>query len=116
MVKLRVLGIGKSEKHNHYIFPKTQEVFTLIRELLKWLKFPEYEWDGFGRPRDKKWGESIYDEEENIKKYVDVRCAFENDGYYIEVVFGKDKVFLMIHTDKNRQQKLSRFLRKFFKN
>jgi len=115
MVKLKLLGIGKSEKHSHYTFPKTQEFFTVARKLLKLMGFQNYELEAFGRPIDKKWGEPIYDEEENIKKYTDKRYAFEKDECYIEIVFGKDKVFLMIHTEKNRQQELSKFLSKFFK-
>jgi len=42
MVKLKLLGIGKSEKHNYYTFSKTQKFFTLARELLRWLGFQKY--------------------------------------------------------------------------
>ena len=69
MAKLKLLGIGKSAKHNHYTFQKKQEFFTIARELLKFLRFEKYEWDGFARPKDKKWGEPIYDKEDKIKNY-----------------------------------------------
>lgn len=113
MDKLKLLGIGKSEKHNYYIFSKRQKFFEIIRELLKWLKFKKYDWDAFGRPIDKKFKEPIFSKEDNIKTYTDEKYIFEKEEYYIEIIFGKDNVFLMIHTEKDRQQKLSKFLNQF---
>lgn len=113
MAKLNLLGIRKSKKHNHYTFPKKQEFFTVVRELLKELEFGD--WNTFGRPLDKEFGETIYNEEEDIKKYMDRIYTFEKGEYCIEIIFGKDKVFLMIHMEKNRQQKLLRFLSKFIR-
>ena len=115
--------MGNSERHNYYIFPKTQKFFSVIRALLKELDFKTYKtykwdtvgwkWNAFGRPVDKKWGEPIYNKEEDIKKYIDRRYVFEKDEYLIEIVFGKEKVFLMIHTDKDKQQKLAKFMNRF---
>ncbi len=113
MKKIKVFGIKKSEWKNYYIFPKKKEVFEIIRNLLRELGFEECEWEHFGRPIDKKQGEPILNKEENIKKYIDERIGFDNEEYSIEVIFGKDKVFLIIHTETNKQQKISKILDKF---
>jgi hypothetical protein len=111
--KIKVLGINKSNWKNYYIFPKKKEVFEIIRNLLRELSFEEWEWNRFGRPIDKKYGEPILNKEENIKKYVDEIMGFDNKEYSIEVVFGRDKVFLIIHTKTDKQQKISKILDKF---
>lgn len=116
MAKPKVIGVYKSEKHNCYIFAKRQEFFALARGLLKKVGFQhEYEWNTLGRPVDKKCGDIIFKEEENIEEYIDRREVFEREGYFIEIVFGKDKVFLMIHTEEDKQEELSSFLSKFFR-
>lgn len=115
MVKIKLLGIYKSKKHNTYIFKKSQAIFAIVRGLLKELGFKKFEVEAFGRPLDKKWGEPIYNKEGKIKDYTDKRYMFEEKEYHIEIVFGKDRVFLMIHTEKDRQRKLSKFLSKFVK-
>ncbi len=113
MAKLKLLGIGKSAKHIHYTFPKKQEFFQIVRDLLKHLGFEVYEWDGYGRPTDKKWNEPIFNKEMDIKTFTDLRNVLERDEYYIEIIYGKDRVFLTIHTEKDRQQKISKFMNKF---
>jgi hypothetical protein len=115
MTKIKLLGSGKSEKHIHYTFPKKQAVFGIVRELLKELGEPYYEWNAFGRPRDKKWWESIYSEEEDVEGYTDRSFAFEGKDCYIEIVFGKERVFLMVHTEKDMQKKITKILSKFIK-
>jgi hypothetical protein len=114
MVKIKVLGMGKSAKHNYYIFHKTQQLFSIIRDLLKELGFEKYEWDAFGRPEDPEYHEPIFDQENNIGDYNDRRTSYEKNEYYIEIIFGRDKVFLMIHTQKDRQQKIVDILGKHF--
>ena len=68
------------------------------------------EWDAFGRPEYSQSHEPMFNQEKNIKTYTDLRTAFEQDEYYVEIVFGKDKVFLMVHTEKDRQQKIANIL------
>ena len=111
MVKLKLLGSGKSEKHNYYIFPKTQNFFSLIRNLLKELGFENEKYEDFGRPVD-RYSEPIFDKEENINEFTDTNQSFENKEYFIEIIFGKDKIFLTIHTEKDRQQKIAKLLSK----
>lgn len=116
MTKLKLLGIGKSEKHNYYIFKKEQEFFILIRDLLQKLAYPKYVWDVFGRPIDKRFNEPEYYGEEDIKKYSDDYCCFNGNGYYVEIFFGKEKVFLIIISENDKQKELSEFINKYIKD
>jgi hypothetical protein len=112
MKKVKLIGIKKSEKHNYYGFSKTREVFGIIRALLEKIGFEAYDYGSFARPRD-SYGEPISDKEDDIKDYTDRREVFEKNGYYIEIIFGKEKVFLMIHTDSDKQEFLAKFLSQF---
>nr|MBI4156736.1 hypothetical protein [Candidatus Woesearchaeota archaeon] len=112
MTKLKLLAVGKSSKHNYYIFPKEQVFFKLARQLLDGLGFEKHDYSAFGIPIDKKWGEPIPNKEENIKNYIDSRYSFKNKEYYVDIIFGKEKIFLMIHTEKDEQQKLARLIKR----
>jgi len=114
-MKIKLLGIGKSEKHNHYTFPKRQEFFEIARSFLKELGFKDYEWISFGRPCDKKWREPLLNKENRINACVDERHVFGNEEYFIEIIFGKEKVFVLIHTEKDRQQKIANIMKKYIK-
>ena len=106
----------KSEHHNSFIFTKKQIMFSVIRELLKELGF-ESIWDDFGRPYNFKKHDYEYDKEDDIKNniYIDSEFVFSNKEYYMQIVFGKRKMFIMINTKKNRQQKIASFFKKFVK-
>ena len=116
MKKLKLLGIKKSENYNYYIFPKEQKFFEIVRAILKDIGYPVIEWKGYGRPVDKKFREPIFSKEEKIEEYVDKMQNFGFKGKeHIEIIFGKDKVFLMIHTKKDKQQRFSKIIDKFIK-
>jgi len=118
MVKIKLLGVGKSDNYSHYEFPKVQEVFTIVRALLMELRFSQYIWDAFGRPKGKQYLEPSFDKEDDIKlaKYLDTRYSFEEKGNQLEVIFGKDKVFLSIYGDAETQKKVSKTLNNFIKD
>ncbi len=86
-----------------------------MRTLLKGLGFEIDEWDTFGRPYDSKEREHIYNKEVNIQDYTDTRWSIENRGYFFEVIYGKKKVFLLIHTNEDKQSKISKILNPFIK-
>ncbi len=115
MGKIKLLGISKSKKHNKYEFPKNQAVFGILRQFLKEIGIKDYEEYGFGRAVDKKTGDSILNKEENIKNYIDKEFRFNNEEYCIDIVFGKSKVFLFIHTEKDKQQEIANIINKFIK-
>jgi len=118
MIKLKLLGIGKSENRCYYILPKKQKFFSFFRQFLLDLGIKKFEADSFARPLDKKFAEPIFDKEDNIKKYVDVHYSFV-DGkkqYLVDLVFGKNSIFLIIFTKKDKQDEISKLINKFLKN
>ena len=120
MVKIKLLGIGKYDNYSHYEFLKTQEIFEVVRTLLRELRFQQYVWDAFGRPLDAIHKEPMFDEEDDIKvktyPYTDQRYEFEEKGNRVVVIFGKDKVFLSTYSDKETQKKIAKTLNSFIKD
>ena len=115
MKPLKILVIHKSPEHNCYIFPKQQNFFFFARKLLEQLGFQEYEFEALGKLMDKKKGEYT-NKEEPIKNYTDWRIAFQLNEGYLEFIFGKEKVFLLIHTKKDMQQEFSKLIFKCIKH
>ncbi len=120
MVKIKLLAVGKSDTYSYYTFPKVQEIFEVVRALLKELRFPQIIWDAFGRPLDAIHNEPMFDEEDDIKvktrPYTDQRYEFEEKGNQVVVIFGKDKVFLSTYSDKETQKKITKTLNNFVKD
>ena len=118
MKKGKLLGIGKSELRTYYILPKKQDFFKICRQLLLDLGVKKFDSNSFARPSDKKFGEPIFDKEENIKNYIDRYYSFtdEKEQYSIELVFGKDKVFLIIYSKTDKQQEISKIVNKFLED
>ena len=114
MEKIKLLGVSKSGEHNKYEFPKEQKLFGILRQFLKEIG-AWYMGDSLGRPLDKKSGESIYGKEESIKNYIDKEFRFHNKEYCIDIIFGKSRVFLFIHTKKDKQQEITKIINKFIK-
>jgi len=114
MQKIKLLDLGKSEHHNHYTFPKQQKVLKIIRQILGELGFAELGSEAFGRPLDKTYGDHLYEQEESVKTYIDRRFSYENKEYFVEIIFSKSKVFVGIHTEKDRQQEVAKIMGKFF--
>ena len=112
MKPLKLIAIHKSPEHNCYVFPKQQNFFTFLIKFLDVLEFQECEYDCFIKKWDKKKGE-VSKQEESIKKYIDVRQTFERPDFLIEIILGKEKVFLLIHTKKDMQQKFSNLVFKY---
>ncbi len=74
--------------------------------------------DSFARPIDKKRGELLYDKEDDIKDYTDRHYSFTNEKkqYSIELIFGKNKIFLIIHSNTDKQQEISEIIYKFIED
>lgn len=118
MRKIKLLAIGKDEHKNYFIFPKRQYFFKICRQLLIDLGVNKFESNSFARPTDKKWGEPIFDKENKIKNYTDKHCSFNDKKkrYMIEIIFGKDKIFLIIYTKTDKQQEISDIIDKYVKD
>lgn len=118
MVKTKLLGVGKSERRCYFIFPKKQELFKILRQFLLDAGVKKFDADSFARPTDEKHGEPIYDKEDDIKDYVDKHYSFSDEAgeYVIEIIFGKDKTFLIIFSKVDRQEEISNIMNKFIED
>jgi len=113
MGKIKLLGTKKSEKCNYYVFAKEQKFFSIARKSLLDLEIDNYDANEFARPCDKKYGEPIMNEEDFIQDYYDKIFTFNNKKYFITIIFGKEKVFLIINTISDKQEEVSKILNKF---
>jgi|TARA_Y100000310_G_C19976503_1_gene487825 hypothetical protein len=113
---VKIFGLSKFEFHTFYELGKEQDFFSGFRKFLVNMEFGEensnYEIYSFGRPDDKDH-EPDTSKEENIKDYVDKHYFYQNDKYMIDLVFGKEKIFLMIASKKDKQQEISEKVQKF---
>ncbi|GEM_PF-3003891 len=115
MEKIKIYGSGKSENHIYYILEKKQKFFEGFRQLLQDIGYDceQHEVYAFGRPVD-EWAEPILSKEENIKKYIDKFYYFKgNQNFVIDIIFGKEKIYLIFNTNKDMQKEISRSIEKF---
>ena len=61
----------------------------------------------------KCYHEPLIGKYEQIKKFEDRRFSFANDNYIIDLIFGKNKIFLIISSKKDEQKELSKKILKF---
>ncbi|MBT3397641.1 hypothetical protein HOA55_03370 [archaeon] len=96
--KIMMHSIGNRDKFSYYTFEKTQEAFETLAGL-------------FGKALEAGW-ELFYDDcDDNynskkifVKKLIDVHNAYPGKSR-LDVFYGKDKIFVMIHsTDKVREK------------
>jgi hypothetical protein len=113
--KIKILGVKKSEHFNYYIFNKQQDFFRFFRSFLLELELEKMHIEKFGRPLDKKWKEPMLNKEDDIRDYVDTMKSFETKEYNINLVFGKEKIFMFIYTKHNKQQKISKIIFRLLK-
>lgn len=117
MKKIKVLGINKRDYRTQVIFPKEQKFFRIFKKFLIKLGFEKSEQiQEFGIPFNEKEYEYAYKKEENIKKNIDISHNFRNKYYSIDVVFGKNKIFVIFNYKRDKQQFISECLEEFIKD
>jgi len=116
MFQLKLLAIRKSEKHNLYVFEKDQQFFSVLRQILEKLGFERRTYAGYARPTDEEYGEPIMTKEDKIKDYIDIHSTLENEKFFVEIFYGKNKIFLTIHTTTDRQEEISKIINPFIKD
>lgn len=103
MNKIKLLTVKKFENHMVYVLEKDQEFFSACRSFLEDLGFEDIEIDFFGRVVDEN-GEPIKTQEDDITTYVDKHYYFQSNKGRVDVVFGKDKIFLVVYSSKTDSQ------------
>lgn len=109
-----MLGVGKSERYNHFTFEKKQAFFAGFRNFLLDLYFEDSDKQvsGFARPKDKE-GYTLFDQNEDIRKYKDRHFHFASGIVSLNIFFGDKKIFLVIHTERDIQEDVMNSLLKF---
>jgi hypothetical protein len=111
---IKITGVSKSEHRSLYVLAKDQAFFSGFRMFLVDLGFDHERVDisSLGRPID-EFGEPDTSREEDISLYVDKRSFFENKEYTIDVVFGKDRIFVIIASYRDKQDQIVKSISTF---
>lgn len=115
MRKIKLLGVKKSVNYSCYEFPKVQQVFEIIRALLRELRFQQYVWNNVGIINsDDPESQGV---EATIEDWVDKRQTYEDEQVMVVVIYGKDKVFVSINSgDESTQKTATKTLNSFIKD
>ncbi len=108
MKKIKLIGVSKSEDLNTYIFPKDPNFFSFIEKLLPELSFDsnDYYYECFGENTNEK------NFKEFLEKTYDKIWAAKQGNYLLEIIIGKDRIFVLIYTKKDLQQEISKIISK----
>jgi len=112
MEKIKILGVGKGPRYSHYTFTKKQGIFNVTRDLLEKLGFCKMNYLDFGQHED-KYGK-LKEDDIKSKAYIDSRFSLGDGEYLIEVIFGRSRVFLSIRSEKDRQEKIAKILKRYW--
>ncbi len=118
MRKLRLFGLSRSKIRNYYCLEKRQEFFGYFRKFLINLGFEERNRSvcEFGRPIyfDKdNYPQSDETKEDKIEDYVDDHVPIQGKEDRVDTIFGKSRIFLIIFTKSDKQNKITQELKKF---
>ena len=111
MKKIKLIGLSKSEDLNTYLFPKEESFFPFIKKLLGNLDFDPSEY-GEESNLDLAYKNGKENFKEFLEKTNDLRWEFKEGNYIIEVIIGKDRIFLLIYTKKDLQQEIYKIISK----
>ena len=112
MKKIKLIAVSKHNNHDGYILSKEQGIFEMVRQIIKSTRKDEWYWNCFGRPEGKDH-EPDFKREDDIKTWTDSRTVFNGEGWWIEVVIGKSKVFLTFYGKKPLRDKFAKIVLKF---
>lgn len=116
-MKGKLLAIGNDGGYSYFIFKKEQILLSLFREMLSplsgiMLSYVEsmvYEnWD------EEFVEKEIKLKERNIVGMVDERYNFHDADFRIDVIFGKEKVFMICNMKKEVTSKIRAFVKESF--
>lgn len=115
MTKLKYKGFSKSPTRSLYAFPKVQEFFSFMLNVLLGLGFKENgDITGFGRPCGNERQKPIWWKEFdiNLSIFDQKLINFSNKEYSIDIVFFSEKIVVIFNHKRYRQQKLTELIEK----
>jgi hypothetical protein len=118
MKPIRIFGVGKSDTHSYFVLEKKQEFIPAFRQLLVEMGVGDagtVEIYSFGAFCDDA-GEPT-NEDESIKNLTDKHYYFKSRKLFqrcqIDVVIGKDRIFVIFVTTSDHQAKIMDAMSKF---
>jgi hypothetical protein len=111
--KQKIVGISKSEFRSCYYFEKKQSFFSFVRAFLSDLGFVDIHVKHYGLKYSDKEGDYT-NEFEDIKKYSKLE-NFQNEIYSVDLFPLSNRMVMIIHYKKDKQQAVVKILEKYSK-
>lgn len=105
----KILGIKKSETQTIYTFSKDWNFFEKFEKILFDLGFKSYE-----LPCSFPSNLGINEKRQDLTKICDVYDSISNKTYSLLVIYGKDKLFLIINAKDKNMKKINEMINKTF--
>lgn len=101
---IKILASRKEDFHSDYTLEKEQEFFAGFRQFLidSGFNTHDYEITHFGKAQG-DYGELDSTKDMDIKTLNDKYVFLGNEEYSIDIVYGIDKIFVIINTKKDYQ-------------
>ena len=113
MKKGIILGIGNIEKYSYFIFNKEKSILLKLVELISILSknqgldardyFIEYEEYNY-KNHKLMWVKR------NLSDLTDTKRHFSGKDFDVDVIFGKNKIFLIMYASKDITKKIRKFV------
>jgi len=113
--EIKLLSVKKSPYRSEYVFPKKQQFFKMMRNVLAKFGFDWYEIENLGRPWDEKIKDFALDKELKIKEVVEEIDSYDNEKFSVEIIYFSHKIYLIINSKEDEQKKIAKILEEFLK-
>ncbi len=108
---MKLLALTKAEDRCFFKLEKKQSFFKNFRNFLTELNFASVDIENFGYELDEECLPTS--KEKDISKLIDKHGFFKNDDYNIDIISGKNSIFVIISTKSDKQKELSEKILKF---
>jgi len=108
MKKGKILGIGNKDRYSYFVFKKNSAILLILTKMISGISYKDcsgvgdtflYDIDHMKDTKRKR----------KISEFVDDRSHFSGKGFDVDVIFGKNKVFLLSYAN----EEITKYLRKF---
>ena len=119
-MKGNIHGIGNEGRYNYIVLNKEQKIIDFIEKVLKDLFQEEIhleyfytdEYQSIEEAREKKPGKKV---KKKVEEIIDQRFNFSGEDYKIDLIFCKDKVFIIADISLDKRKELIQILKEMFK-
>ncbi len=108
---MNLIAVKKFDSHIIYVLEKNQEFFSAYKKFLNNLGFMDIEIDFLGSGINAD-GEAA-GREEDINEYIDRHYYFQRENDRVDVIFGKDRIFLVVSFRPDNREDINNLLEKW---